>query len=151
MTSYSFLPTLQCKADVDAAIKGTDDLVVVLRFGRATDNVCMQLDHVLEKSCGDVAKMAKIFLVDVDAVPIYSQYLDITLIPATVFFFNGQHIKVDWGSPDHTKFIGTFKVKQHFIDVVETIFRGAMKGKVIVQSPLDPADITKYELIFKDI
>ena len=43
-----------------------------------------------------VSKMADMFIVDVDAVPVYTSYFDITLIPATIFFFNGQHIKVDW-------------------------------------------------------
>lgn len=41
--------------------------------------------------------MARIFIVDVDKVPVYTKYFDITLIPSTVFFFNAQHIKVDWG------------------------------------------------------
>ena len=40
--------------------------------------------------------MAEVYTVDVDAVPAYIKYFDITLIPATIFFFNGQHIKVDW-------------------------------------------------------
>lgn len=41
--------------------------------------------------------MAVVYAVDVDKVSVYRHYFDITLIPATVFFFNGQHMKVDWG------------------------------------------------------
>ncbi|GFN77423.1 thioredoxin-like protein 4b [Plakobranchus ocellatus] len=145
------LPTLSSKKEVDNVIRNTEDLVLVLRFGRSSDSSCLLLDDILAKAAPDLANMAIIYLVDIDKVPVYTQYFDISLIPSTVFFFNAQHMKVDWGSPDHTKFVGSFKQKQHLIDVVEVIYRGAMKGKVMVTSPLDPSDIPKYQLIYKDI
>ncbi|XP_041457904.1 thioredoxin-like protein 4B [Lytechinus variegatus] len=145
------IPALSTKKEIDEAIKRTEDKILVLRFGRSDDIVCMQLDEILSKTSQELGKMADIYCIDADRVPVYTQYFDITLIPATLFFFNGQHMKVDYGSPDHTKFIGSFKTKQDFIDLVEVIFRGAMKGKLMVTSPIDPRDVPQYELLYQDI
>ena len=41
------LPRLTTKKEVDGAIKRTEDKVLVLRFGRETDGVCMQLDEIV--------------------------------------------------------------------------------------------------------
>ncbi|XP_014673586.1 PREDICTED: thioredoxin-like protein 4B [Priapulus caudatus] len=146
----SLLEKLCTKSDIDNAIKSTEELVLVLRFGRESDLVCMELDEILWKTAAGLSKMAKIFSVEVDGASVYMQYFDITLIPATIFFFNGQHMKVDWGTPDHTKFIGSFRNKQDFIDVVEVIYRGAMRGKLMVKNPLDPQNVPKYELLYKE-
>lgn len=146
-----FLPKLETKKEVDQAIKTVEDKVLVLRFGRDTDTVCMQLDEIISKTSAHLSNMSTIYLVDVDKVPVYTDYFDVSLIPSTVFFFNGQHMKVDYGTQDHTKFIGTFKEKQDFIDLVEVIYRGAMRGKLMVTSPIDPKKITHYDLVYQDI
>ncbi|XP_010243975.1 PREDICTED: thioredoxin-like protein 4B [Nelumbo nucifera] len=147
------LTTLTKKREVDSIIRDTIDKVLVLRFGRASDAVCLQLDDILGKSARGVSKFATIALVDIDSedVQVYVKYFDITLIPSTVFFFNAHHMKMDSGTADHTKWIGAFHRKQDFIDVVEAIFRGAMKGKLIVCCPLPPERIPKFQLLFKDV
>nr|XP_037864247.1 thioredoxin-like protein 4B isoform X2 [Chlorocebus sabaeus] len=99
------LPKLTSKKEVDQAIKSTAEKVLVLRFGRDEDPVCLQLDDILSKTSSDLSKMAAIYLVDVDQTPVYTQYFDISYIPSTVFFFNGQHMKVDYGCGSPTSLL----------------------------------------------
>lgn len=147
------LTTLTKKSEVDSIIRDTIDKVLVLRFGRSSDTICLQLDDILSKSAREVSKFATVALVDIDSeeIQVYVKYFDITLVPSTVFFFNAHHMKMDCGSADHTKWVGGFHRKQDFIDVVEAIFRGAMKGKMIVSCPLPPERIPKFQLLYKDL
>ncbi|CAN0897857.1 Thioredoxin-like protein 4B [Linum grandiflorum] len=147
------LPNLTKKKEIDSIIRDTIDKVLVLRFGRASDATCLQLDDILSKSAREVSKFATVAVVDIDSddVQVYVKYFDITLVPSTVFFFNAHHMKMDSGTADHTKWIGAFHTKQDFIDVVEAIFRGAMKGKLIVSCPLPPDRIPKYQLFYKEV
>eukprot|EP00297_Palpitomonas_bilix_P018602 CAMPEP_0113890816 /NCGR_PEP_ID=MMETSP0780_2-20120614/14378_1 /TAXON_ID=652834 /ORGANISM="Palpitomonas bilix" /LENGTH=149 /DNA_ID=CAMNT_0000880299 /DNA_START=197 /DNA_END=646 /DNA_ORIENTATION=+ /assembly_acc=CAM_ASM_000599 len=148
--SYA-LRSLSSKAEVDEVIKGTKEKVLVLRFGRAQDVVCMQQDDILSKAEAPLRKMADIYTVDADKVEVYTHYFDITLIPATLFFYNAIHIKIDGGTQDNTKFIGAFREKQDFIDLVEVVYRGAMRGKKIVSSPIPPERVPKFNIIYKGI
>ncbi|KAM6565153.1 hypothetical protein CsatB_025151 [Cannabis sativa] len=147
------LKTLRKKNEVDSIIRDTLEKVLVLRFGRPSDSASLHLDDVLCKSAREVSKFATVALVDIDSedVQVYVNYFDITFIPSTIFFFNAHHMKMDSGTADHTKWVGAFHQKQDFIDVVEAIYRGAMKGKLIVHCPLPPERIPKYQLLYKDV
>ncbi|KAK9996033.1 hypothetical protein SO802_020719 [Lithocarpus litseifolius] len=109
MSSY-LLMVLKKKQEVDTIIRGTIDKVLVLRFGHASDPVCLQLDDVLFKSAREVSKFASVALVDNDSneIQVYVKYFDITFIPSIVFFFNAHHMKMDFGTADHTKWVGAF-------------------------------------------
>ncbi|KAK7826936.1 thioredoxin-like protein yls8 [Quercus suber] len=84
MSSY-LLTVLTKKQEVDTIIRDTIDKVLVLRFGRASDPVCLQLDDVLSKSAREVSKFASVALVDIDSneIQVYVKYFDITFIPST--------------------------------------------------------------------
>ncbi|XP_025887077.1 thioredoxin-like superfamily protein isoform X2 [Solanum lycopersicum] len=94
------LRTLTKKEEVDSIIRDTIDKVLVLRLGRSSDPLCLQLDDILYKSVREVSKFATVALVDIDSedVRVYVKYFDITLIPSTIFFFNAHHMKMDSGS-----------------------------------------------------
>jgi hypothetical protein len=146
------LPKLSNKELIDRAIYEIEDMVVVLRFGKEDHNECMRLDHILAKAQPELENIAAIFAIDIDEVPLYTAYFDIIHIPATIFFFNAHHMKVDYQvTPDYTKFVGCFREKQDFLDLVEVIFRTAMRGKYIARSPIDPQHIPKYDLLYKGI
>lgn len=44
------LRKLATKRDIDKAIRSTEDLVLVLRFGKESDLTCMQLDEIVINS-----------------------------------------------------------------------------------------------------
>jgi hypothetical protein len=95
--------------------------------------------------------MASLYVVDVEDVPHYVKYFDILLIPSVIFFFNGVHLKCDYGTPDHTKWVGHFHSKEDFISLIESFYLGAMKGKQIIDCPLEKTHVPKYELIYNEI
>lgn len=48
MASY-LLPNLSSKQEIDNIIRTTEELVLVLRFGKDNDPVCLQLDHIVSR------------------------------------------------------------------------------------------------------
>lgn len=46
-----------------------------------------------------------------------------------MFFFRNKHILVDFGTGNNNKLNWALEDKQELIDIIETVYRGASKGR----------------------
>eukprot|EP00882_Tetradesmus_deserticola_P007109 GHRQ01007484.1.p1 GENE.GHRQ01007484.1~~GHRQ01007484.1.p1 ORF type:complete len:143 (+),score=75.60 GHRQ01007484.1:130-558(+) len=136
------LPHLHSGYAVDQAILGEEERVVVLRFGHDWDPQCMQMDEILASVADQMKNFAVIFLVDIGAVPDFNTMYELYDPCTIMFFFRNKHIMVDLGTGNNNKINWAMNDKQEFVDIVETVYRGARKGRGLVVSPKDYS--TKY-------
>lgn len=54
-----------------------------------------------------------------------------------MFVYKNHHVKVDAGTGNNNKINFPIKSKQDFVDILETVYRGAREGKGLVISPID--------------
>ena len=103
----------------------------------------MVQDEVLMSIADKVKNFAVIYLVDITQVPDFNNMYELYDDCTTMFFFRNRHIMVDLGTGDNNKITNNMITdKQEFIDIIETVYRGASKGKGLVVSPKDYS--TKY-------
>ncbi|KAH1114702.1 hypothetical protein J1N35_008080 [Gossypium stocksii] len=75
------------------------------------------------------------------------EYLDCVVQfydPLTMMFLfsRNKHIMIDLGTDNNNKINWALKDKQEFIDIIETVYHGARKGRSLVIAPKDYS--TKY-------
>jgi DIM1 family U5 snRNP protein len=65
--------------------------------------------------------------------------------PVTImFFFRNKHMMCDFGTGNNNKLNWVLEDKQELIDIIETIYRGAKKGRGLVVSPKDYSTRYRY-------
>ncbi|XP_029446666.1 thioredoxin-like protein 4A isoform X1 [Rhinatrema bivittatum] len=136
------LPHLHNGWQVDQAILSEEDRVVVIRFGHDWDPTCMKMDEVLYSIAEKVKNFAVIYLVDITEVPDFNKMYELYDPCTVMFFFRNKHIMIDLGTGNNNKINWAMEDKQEMIDIVETVYRGARKGRGLVVSPKDYS--TKY-------
>lgn len=123
----------------------------------------MRQDEVLYKIADRVKNFAAIYLCDIDKVCLqpdagsgvrvgakWSQVPDFNTMyelydPCTImFFFRNKHIMCDFGTGNNNKLNWVLDDKQELIDILETVFRGAKKGRGLVVSPKDYSTRHRY-------
>lgn len=136
------LPHLHSGYAVDQAILSEELRVVILRFGHDWDPTCMQMDEILSACSDSIKNFAVIYLVDITDVPDFNTMYELYDPCTVMFFFRNKHIMIDLGTGNNNKINWAMNDKQEFIDIVETVYRGARKGRGLVVSPKDYS--TKY-------
>ncbi|CAG9459971.1 unnamed protein product [Pedinophyceae sp. YPF-701] len=136
------LPHLRNGYAVDQAITSEEDRVVIIRFGHDWDPECMLQDELLASISEKIKNFAVVYLVDIDEVPDFNTMYELYDACTCMFFFRNKHIMIDLGTGNNNKITWAFSDKQEFIDIVETVYRGARKGRGLVVAPKDYS--TKY-------
>ncbi|EEB09048.1 U4/U6 X U5 tri-snRNP complex subunit Dim1 [Schizosaccharomyces japonicus yFS275] len=138
------LPHLHSGWHVDQAILSEQERLVVIRFGRDHDEECMKQDEVLYKVAEKVSNFAVIYLVDIDEVPDFNKMYELYDRTTIMFFYRNKHMMVDLGTGNNNKINWALEDKQELIDIIETVYRGARKGKGLVISPKDYSTRHRY-------
>lgn len=138
------LPHLDNGWEVDQAILSEEDRVVCIRFGHDWDPTCMKMDEVLYKCSEEVSNFGVIYLVDITQVPNFNTMYELYDPCTIMFFFRNRHIMVDFGTGNNNKMNWALNDKRDMIDILETVYRGARKGKGLVISPKDFSTKYKY-------
>ena len=80
-------------------------------------------------------------------VPDFNKMYELYDPCTTMFFYRNKHIMIDLGTGNNNKINWAMEDDQEFIDIVETVFRGARKGRGLVVSPKDYS--TKYRYWYR--
>ncbi|KAJ3426081.1 hypothetical protein M0813_20153 [Anaeramoeba flamelloides] len=138
------LPHLTNGWQVDQAILDENDKVVIIRFGHDWDEDCMQMDELLYSIAEKIKNFAVIYLVDIDEVDDFNQMYELYDPFAVMFFYRNKLIQVDSGTGNNNKINFRITDKQEIIDVTELVYRGAKKGKGLVENIYDHSTKFKY-------
>eukprot|EP00915_Cephaloidophora_sp_WS-2016_P005018 GHVH01006694.1.p1 GENE.GHVH01006694.1~~GHVH01006694.1.p1 ORF type:complete len:105 (+),score=11.08 GHVH01006694.1:165-479(+) len=102
----------------------------------------MEQDESLFKVAEDIKEFAVIYVVDITQVPDFNTMYELYDPTTLMFFYRNKHMMIDLGTGNNNKINWPITGRQELIDVFETIFRGARRGRGLVISPKDYS--TKY-------
>jgi DIM1 family U5 snRNP protein len=87
------------------------------------------------KSATDIPVFAVIYLCDIDEVPEFNTMYELFDPMTIMFFYRNKHMMCDFGTGNNNKLNWVLEDKQELIDIIETIYKGAKKGRGLVVSP----------------
>ncbi|KAF7528576.1 hypothetical protein G7054_g10118 [Neopestalotiopsis clavispora] len=100
--------------------------------------------EVLYKIAEKVKNFCVIYLCDIDQVPDFNQMYELYDPCTIMWFFRNKHMMIDLGTGNNNKLNFVLEDKQELIDICETIYKGAKKGRGLVVSPKDYSTRYRY-------
>ncbi len=128
---------------VDQAILSEEDRLVVIRFGHNDHSDCQFMDNLMSSISERIKLFAVTYLVDIRQVPDFNDMYELVDPFCLMIFFRNQHIKLDLGTGNNNKINFVIRDKNEVIDLLELCYRGARKGKGLVEAGKDYS--TKYD------
>jgi DIM1 family U5 snRNP protein len=104
----------------------------------------MVMDELLYTVSAKIANYAVIYIVDITEVPDFTKMYELYDPCSVMFFYRNKHIMVDLGTGNNNKINWAMNSKTEFMAIVETVWRGARKGRGLVESPKDYSTKYKY-------
>ena len=91
-------------------------------------------------------------MTDIDEVPDFNGMYELYDPCTILFFWRNKHMLCDFGTGNNNKLNWVLEDKQELIDIIETIYRGAKKGRGLVVSPKGgsfpfPSDFESWVLL----
>lgn len=104
----------------------------------------MRQDEALARIANQVSGFCVIYVCDIDQVPDFNSMYELYDRTTIMFFFRNKHIMIDLGTGNNNKINWALEEKQELIDIIETVYRGAKKGRGLVVSPKDYSTRYRY-------
>lgn len=104
----------------------------------------MAMDETLYAVSEKVSNFAITYLVDITEVPDFTKMYELYDACTLMFFYRNKHIMIDLGTGNNNKINWAITDKQEMIDIIETVYRGASKGRGLVVAPKDYSTRHKY-------
>lgn len=116
------------------------------------------LQNCLAAVAPKCVNFAAFYVVDISEVPDFNKMYELYDPVTVMFFYRNKHIMIDLGTGNNNKsaYLSFLLLrspravnwplddKQDMIDIVETVYRGARKGRGLVVSPKDYSTKYKY-------
>lgn len=128
---------------MNRALSAEEERVVVIRWGTDSDPTCMIMDETLYQVAELVKNFGVIYLVDITQVKQFNEDFKLTDPCSVMFFHRDKHIMVDMGTGNNNKITFPITNTQDIIDIIEVVYRGATKGRGLVNAPKDYS--TKFQ------